>query len=69
MFLSTYLGILFGACAVTGGLTYYIVNRGTFGVKVDLDNIKKELEHLKSIVMPVPVVTPAPVVTPVVPTV
>lgn len=73
MFVSTYIGFMFGAALISGGLGYYVANRGTCGVKIDLDNIKADVTKLKSAFTPTPPpvmipVTPvvAPVVTPVV---
>lgn len=66
MFVSTYIGFIVGAVLVSGGLGYYIANRGTAGVKIDLDNVKADLERVKALIVP-KVVTPViPVVTPVV---
>lgn len=36
--------------ALSGGLGYYIGERGTAGVKIDLGNTKNELEKVKNLV-------------------
>jgi len=41
-------GLVFAGMAA--GLGYYISERGNAGVKIDLDNIKMELERLKNLV-------------------
>ncbi len=41
-------GLVFAG--MSAGIGYYIGERGTAGVKIDLDNIKMELERLKALV-------------------
>jgi len=41
-------GLVFAG--MSAGIGYYIGERGTAGVKIDLDNIKMELERLKTLV-------------------
>lgn len=41
-------GAIVAACALSAGIGYYIAKRGTFGVKVDLDNIKNDITALKT---------------------
>ena len=41
-------GLVFAG--MSAGLGYYIGERGTAGVKIDLDNMKMELERLKTLV-------------------
>ena len=41
-------GLVFAGMAA--GLGYYISERGNAGVKIDLDNIKMEVERLKNLV-------------------
>jgi len=41
-------GLVFAG--MSAGIGYYIGERGTAGVKIDLDNMKMELERLKTLV-------------------
>ncbi len=61
MFISTYIGMIVGASLLSAGLGYYIANRGTAGVKIDLDNLKADFERLKAMVAAPVVIAPTPV--------
>ncbi len=49
-FLAPFVLIAIVLVIVSSGLGYYIGERGTAGVKIDLDNTKMEIERLKNLV-------------------
>jgi hypothetical protein len=50
MDVQTQFFITMGLMLATGGLGYYMGERGMAGVKIDLNNIKTDLEKVKTVV-------------------
>lgn len=65
MDLLTQFYVTVGLMLFSGGLGYYIGERGMAGVKIDLDNTKNEIEKVKTFVVSKNIPQAVTVVTPV----